>query len=361
MRPDLFLLIMPLPGNQKALKPQKQSNRNVRLLVCLAFGALAVVVGVSILSNIFYPPVWTERLSILNATSQHLTITDYRYATNVSYDELTSFLNNDTSDLADYVYPNYTCGDFAVHLHDDAESHGIRCGIVGVALNTSGFTGMDTRYIVPARLGDGNNSDTGHGFTVFNTTDRGLVYIDATGVTREEKTQGRQPHYMIVYFKPAMPLGEILVNQSKSFDYTYYQQKEIQYQVYDQKISEYNDEVKAFNAETKAFNTTFKSYTSDRDSFDAEYDRFSAELSDLEDANVSQQEMPKQLDLWREGLIDWQDALNVKLGIIKNQSDEMDAKKKLLNEKRMEIEQSEEAGWEMTTPLGVVDNVVVYW
>ncbi len=297
----------------------------------------------------------------MNATGQQLTITEYRYAVNVSYDELILFLHNDTSDMADYVYPNYTCGDFAVHLHDDAEAHGIRSGIVGVTLNTSGYTGMDTRYIKPSRLGAVNDSDIGHGFTIFNTTDRGLVYIDATGVTSDEKAQGRQPHFMVVYFKKGMPLGEIWVNQSESLDYDYYQQKESQYQAYEQKISEYNNEVKAFNSETKAFNITFKAYTSDRDSFETEYDRFSAELTDLEDANVPQQEMPKQLDIWREGLIDWQDALNVKLGIIKNQSDEIDAKKNMLNEKRTEIERSEEAGWEMTTPLGVVDNVAVYW
>ena len=352
---------MPLPGNQKSLKPQKHSDRNVRLLVCLAFGAFVLVVAVSIMYNILYPPVWTERLSILNATGQHLTITEYRYATNVSYDELIRFLANDTSDMADYVSPNYTCGDFAVHLHDDAEAQGIQCGIVGVALNVSGYSGLDSRYIIPARPGDTNDSDMGHGFTVFNTTDRGLVYIDATGVTGAEKAQGRQPRYMVVYFKQGIPLGEIAVNQSESLDYAYYQQKESQYQAYDQKISEYNDEVKAFNAETKAFNNTFKDYASDHDAFDEEYDRFSAELNDLEDANVSQQEMPEQLDIWREGLIDWQNALNAKLDMIDNQSNEIDAKKKLLNEKRAAIEQSEEAGWEMTTPLGVVDNVVVYW
>ena len=147
------------------------------------------------------------------------------------------FLNNDTSDMADYVSPDYTCGDFAVHLHDDAEAQGIRCGIVGVALNVSGYTGLDARYVIPSQLGAGNDSDTGHGFTVFNTTDRGLVYIDATGVTSEEKAQGRQPHYMVVYFKQGMPLGEIGVNQSESLDYAYYQQKESQYQAYDQNIS----------------------------------------------------------------------------------------------------------------------------
>lgn len=361
MRPDLFLPIMPLPEDPQDLKPKKMSDRNVQLLVCLAFGALAIVVSGSILYNILYPPVWTERLSVLNATGQHLTVTEYRYATNVSYAELISFLHNDTTYLADYVSPNYTCGDFAVHLHDDAEAQGIRCGIVGVALNASGYTGLDARYVVPARFGAGNESDTGHGFTVFNTTDKGLVYIDATGITSEEKAQGRQPHYMIVYFQQDMPLGEIWINQSESLDYSYFQQKENLYLAYDQKINDYNDEVKDFNAETNAFNQTFKSYASDREAFDTEYDRFSAELNDLVDANVSGDDMPEQLDLWREGLIRWQDALNVKLGTIKTQSNELDAKKRLLHEKRAELEQSEEADWEMTRPLGVVDNVMVYW
>ncbi len=327
----------------------------------MAFGALAIVVGASILYNILYPPVWTERLPLLNATSQHITITEYRYATNVSYDRLMMFLNNDTSDMADYVSPNYTCGDFAAHLHDDAEAQGIRCGIVGVSLNVSGYSGLDTRYMIPSHPGDSDNIDMGHGFTVFNTTDRGLVYIDATGVTSEEKAQGRQPRYMVVYFEQGMPLGEIAVNQSESLDYAYYQQKESQYEAYDKKIAEYNDEVQATNAKTRAFNATFNAYTSDLKAFDEEYDRFSAELNDLKDANVSQQEMPEQLDIWRAGLVQWQDALNVKLGMIQDQNNELDAKKKLINEKRAVIEQSEEAHWEMTTPLGVVDNMAVFW
>ena len=293
---------MPLSRDQSPIKPQKKSDRNVRLLVCMAFGALVIVVGASILYNILYPPVWTERLSLLNATSQHIMITEYRYATNVSYDRLMMFLNNDTSDMADYVSPNYTCGDFAAHLHDDAEAQGIRCGIVGVSLNVSGYSGLDTRYMIPSHPGAGDNSDMGHGFTVFNTTDRGLVYIDATGVTSEEKAQGRQPRYMVVYFEQGMPLGEIAVNQSESLDYAYYQQKESQYEAYDKKIAEYNDEVQATNAETRAFNETFNAYTSDLKAFDEEYDRLSAELNDLKDANVSQQEMPEQLDIWRAGL-----------------------------------------------------------
>lgn len=361
MRQDLFLPIMPLSQNPTDHKPQKQSNRKVRLLVLLVFGALVIIMGVSVLYNIFYPQVWTERLSILNATGQHLTITDYRYATDVSYDRLMLFLNNDTSDLADYVSPNYTCGDFAVHLHDDAEAQGIRCGIVGVSLNVSGYSGLDLRYIIPSHPGAGNASDMGHGFTVFNTTDRGLVYIDPTGVTSEEKAQGRQPRFMVVYFEQGMPLGEIRVNQSESLNYSYYQEKEIQFQAYNQNISDYNDEVQAINDETKEFNATFKSYTNDLDAFNEEYDRYSAELNDLKDANVPQQEMPEQLDLWRDGLIQWQDALNIKLDKIKDQNNELDAKKKLMTEKRTAIEQSAEAHWEMTTPLGVVDNVVVYW
>lgn len=50
------------------------------------------------------------------------------------------------------------CADFAVMLHNNAEKVGIRCGYVSIEL-----------------------SEGSHALNVFNTTDRGLVYIDDTG------------------------------------------------------------------------------------------------------------------------------------------------------------------------------------
>jgi len=54
------------------------------------------------------------------------------------------------------------CGDFAERLHNNAEKAGIRCAYVSI--NLAGYSG-------------------GHALNAFQTTDRGLVYIDDTGIT----------------------------------------------------------------------------------------------------------------------------------------------------------------------------------
>lgn len=62
--------------------------------------------------------------------------------------------------------------DFAERLHNNAEMAGIRCGLV--ILDMVGYQDPHNLGIEP---------DAGHACNVFNTTDRGLVYIDCTGVT----------------------------------------------------------------------------------------------------------------------------------------------------------------------------------
>jgi len=64
------------------------------------------------------------------------------------------------------------CSDFAERLHNNAEVAGIRCGYVSLDI---------TGYTDPSNLGI--SSDSGHACNVFETTDRGLIYIDCTGNT----------------------------------------------------------------------------------------------------------------------------------------------------------------------------------
>jgi hypothetical protein len=65
----------------------------------------------------------------------------------------------------------YICSDFAERLHNDAEAAGIKCGYVSLDL-----AGYSDSY----NLGIPSNS--GHACNAFQTTDRGLVYVDATGM-----------------------------------------------------------------------------------------------------------------------------------------------------------------------------------
>lgn len=65
--------------------------------------------------------------------------------------------------------PPKVCSDFAERLHNNAETAGIRAGYISLDL---------VGYTDPSNLGI--PSDSGHALNVFETTDRGLVFIDST-------------------------------------------------------------------------------------------------------------------------------------------------------------------------------------
>ncbi len=86
-----------------------------------------------------------------------------RAATDPTFDELESFLFKDNTDRNDYIADVYMCGDFANDVHNNAEQAGIRTGWVAILLEAE----------------DGSTSY--HACNVFNTVDKGLIYIDCTG------------------------------------------------------------------------------------------------------------------------------------------------------------------------------------
>lgn len=262
------------------------------MVICI-LGILTLVVGANVTYAVMTPTYWSVPIPVMNATYHELVLSEYRGAENVSYAELCAFLENDTTEMADYRYPDYTCGDFALHLQDAAELNGIDCGIVAVNLNTT-----DHITVIPED-NSSINRDKGHAFDVFNTTDRGIVYVDATGVTNAEKKKGKRPYKMAVYFEDGMPLGEILLNQSESFNYAYYQQREGQYILYMDNVSRFLDDLDSYNKAVQALNGTKNS----------------------------------TLAAKRQELIEIKHALG----------------------------QREEAGWVITKPFGIVERAVAYW
>ena len=65
---------------------------------------------------------------LCDAAGDKLKIRNNRYAHNPTYEELMDFLAKNDIDKRDYEYPTYTCGNFAVDLHDAAEKKYIRAG-----------------------------------------------------------------------------------------------------------------------------------------------------------------------------------------------------------------------------------------
>src|SRR5271157_5266458 len=95
-------------------------------------------------------------------------ITVYRDVSDPSYNQLTNFLYSDNTVDDTYIPGSYVCVNFAVHLYENAESHGIRGHLIDIGLDNS----------------------PGHMIDAFDTTDRGIIYIDATGNTVEQKMRG---------------------------------------------------------------------------------------------------------------------------------------------------------------------------
>jgi chaperonin cofactor prefoldin len=76
------------------------------------------------------------------------------YLRDPTYDEANAFTNSDKTDENEYI-PNYVCYDFTADFNSNAFQMGYRCGFVYIEF-----------------------SDSAHAIVCFNTTDRGLIYIE---------------------------------------------------------------------------------------------------------------------------------------------------------------------------------------
>jgi hypothetical protein len=77
---------------------------------------------------------------------------------NPTYMELLNFLSRDRTDTKPYIVGDYVCTDFSTDVNNNAEVEGIRCAFVHI---------------------DYADEDTlGHAIVAFETTDRGLVFIE---------------------------------------------------------------------------------------------------------------------------------------------------------------------------------------
>jgi hypothetical protein len=224
----------------------------VRLIACVLACIFFLYAGKLAYAFLFPEVISQEQLPILNMAGQNIVITNYENAEDPSFKTLLEFLSEDATENKDYVYPVYTCGDFASHLHDEAEKRGIKCGVVGVKFNTSLKENISvnlkskSNYPPPYSSYD---ACRGHAFNAFNTTDRGMVYVDSTGITVEEKEMGNKPYDLIVYARYGEELGEIRVDQAESLDYSYYKDKEEKYLKYLNAIDGYNCAAELLNWE----------------------------------------------------------------------------------------------------------------
>lgn len=93
-----------------------------------------------------------------------------------SYQEMKAFLKQDETSEQEYLRNEYICVDFAANVKANAAEEGIRCA-----------------YVVIEYLGI-----TGHAIVAFDTTDRGLVYVEPQFDWDVEPEIGRRYYECVV-------------------------------------------------------------------------------------------------------------------------------------------------------------------
>jgi hypothetical protein len=96
-----------------------------------------------------------------------MTLTNYNNAKDPTYAELIAFAKSDKTDERSYNANSYNCMNFAQTFHNSCEANGIKAG-------WTASKGMD------------------HAFNIFQTTDKGIVYIDCTGVPGGKSNQDKE-------------------------------------------------------------------------------------------------------------------------------------------------------------------------
>ncbi|MCW3138860.1 MAG: hypothetical protein N2V76_10780, partial [Methanophagales archaeon] len=174
-----------------------------------------------------------EYIPYSKASGSQVCLVNYKNATDPTWDELITFLQMDDTDEHPYNFSSFVCADFAERLHNNAESSGIRAAWVAVDFEF----GED------------------HALNAFNTTDKGLVYVDCTRgfstpiiaeFTDSAKREERE-HDKIAYVVEGKEYGLISIDKATSPEYWFYDEYTKKWEVLEKDIAAYNSDVEVYN------------------------------------------------------------------------------------------------------------------
>jgi hypothetical protein len=127
------------------------------LVLCLTILELMLLILQLYFTVTFSLPVHV--LNIAGADGSRVVLYNNMSAKDPSYEDLKTFLKADITDSIPYDLNYFVCSDCAEVVHNNAEKSGIRAAFVSV---------------------DFYDREKGHACNAFNTTDRGLVFVDCT-------------------------------------------------------------------------------------------------------------------------------------------------------------------------------------
>ena len=226
----------------------------IKLLSVLAVFAASIIALIFLIGYInVNTPTWSYSIPVSNATGATVVLTNYKNATDPTWNGLMTFLNADDTIKNKYISPTFTCADFARMLHDKAEANGIKCAFIAVefynrTINYSIYDNGDPDFSSPS-----GSMDIGHALNVFNTIDKGIVYVDASS---DADYVGDDAEVRIAYLEEGQEFNEIDLDWATNTSYSFYEgYKRTRLDVIaDQRA--YKKDLAAFEDRVSAGNTT---------------------------------------------------------------------------------------------------------
>lgn len=276
-------------------------------------------------------------------------------ATPPTWQELMAFLEADTTDQKLYNVDSFACVAFAEELHNNAEAAGIEAAFVGVQFE---------------------DREIGHALNAFNTTDRGLVFIDCTS-----PVQSSMPYLSMVglddseadddgevavvgadkvaYVELGKEYGVINIEVATSPEYSFYQ-------VYLANREQYGLDVEVFNRDLEAYNQRVDTFNQEVDAYNQELEAYDQEVAEYNSALGGRTTLPEpeysQFKEWAEEL---EESLAILMDMKPDIQEEQLALMSMLHELRewqREIEATSggigDVNW---LPLGAVASIEVYY
>jgi hypothetical protein len=247
-------------------------------------------------------------------------------AADQTWAQLKAFITADKTDERTYVPGIYMCGAFAEDVHNNAEAAGIKAAWVSI---------------------DFQDGSAGHALNAFETTDKGLVYVDCTSssdlssapVCHIDPSTGRciftngepSSYDRVAYLSIGKVYGLISLSSARGFSYTDYVMHCQQEDAYDTALNQYNSALETYNANLAAYEARCSAY-------DSLYDRCGGYATTGECQTLTQ--------LYNN---------------LESQHLQLDSQYSQLNNQYASLNAQEAALGDLWEPLGVVSKVELYW
>jgi hypothetical protein len=298
---------------------------------------------------------WNVTPGSRNAAGLSPPMTERRDTKAISFVELEAFLAADHTEERLYDYPNYTCLDFAVDLHNRAEADGIKCGVVAV-----GFAGREE----------------GHAFNAFPTADRGVVYVDCTGLNGTERGDGATTTDNAVYLLNGSELGELPLAQADGrLDYGFYLDRKdridayrLQWKQYAADVGSYNAEVEDHDAQLAANNQFYAAYRQECSQYEAALKAYNDQMilhnSGVLALDPTPPPVPSnraELEAWAVKLDGEYDQYISTWNKLDGWRQQLNMQKAVLDGRLNALRNAEESKWITFSPMGMVEDIDIYW